>query len=136
MNWEILKYNYVPAGHVYICTWELNIAQAVEHSAIKVCILLYYECICSLGYLPFQPVVHNWSIKGCGMGHAVFGNDPLLLIGKSSLCGESGFPLKKYVTMAICLTSNSWCYETQCVREVSLNKTNFLYIYIYIYIYV
>ena len=28
--------------------------------------------------------------------------DPLLLIDKSSLCGDSGFLLKIYVTMTIC----------------------------------
>ena len=34
-------------------------------------------------------------------------NNPLLLIGKSSICGDSGFPLKKNVIMTIYLTSNS-----------------------------
>ena len=33
--------------------------------------------------------------------------DVLLLIRTSSLCGDSGFPPEKYVTMTICLTSNS-----------------------------
>ena len=44
----------------------------------------------------FQPVLHNWCNKGrsmcypvCGMVHI---KEPLLLIGKSSLCGGSGFP--------------------------------------------
>ena len=50
----------------------------------------------SLGYFPFQPVVHNWFIKGRGMYCSVYGKlhikDPLLLIEKSSLCGGSGFP--------------------------------------------
>ena len=54
---------------------------------------------CSLGYFPFQPVVHNWFIKGRGMYCSVYGKvhikDPLLLIEKSSLCGGSGFPSKK-----------------------------------------
>ena len=40
----------------------------------------------------------------CGKVHL---KDPFLLIGNRSLCGNSGFPLKKYVTMTICLTSNS-----------------------------
>ena len=60
---------------------------------------------CSLGYFPFQPVVHNWFIKGHGMYCSVYGKvhikDPLLLIEKSSLCGGSGFPSKKCVNVAI-----------------------------------
>ena len=60
---------------------------------------------CSLGYFPFQPVVHNWFIKGRGMYCSVYGKvhikDPLLLIEKSSLCGDSGFPSKKCVNVTI-----------------------------------
>ena len=45
----------------------------------------------------FQPVLHDWCNKGCGMYYPVCGmmhiKEPLLLIGKSSLCGGSGFPL-------------------------------------------
>ena len=59
----------------------------------------------------------------CGKVHI---KDPLLHVGKSSLCGNSGFPLKKYVTMTTCLMSNSQWYENQCALEESLNKTNFL----------
>ena len=77
----------------------------------------------------FQPVVHNWSIKGFGMCCPGYGKvhikDRLLLIGKSSLCGDSGFPLKKYVTITTCLMSDSRWYEHQCALEASLNKTNF-----------
>ena len=50
-----------------------------------------------LGYFSFQPVLHDWCNKGCGMCHPVCGmvhiKEPLLLIGKSSPCGGSGFPL-------------------------------------------
>ena len=39
----------------------------------------------------------DWYNKGCGMCHPVYGmvhiKEPLLLIGKSSLCGSNGFPL-------------------------------------------
>ena len=49
-----------------------------------------------LRYFSFQPVLHNWCNKGCGMCYPVCGmvhmKEPLLLIGKSSLCGSSGFP--------------------------------------------
>ena len=37
-----------------------------------------------------QPVLHNWCNKGHGMVHI---KEPLLLIGKSSPCGGSGFLL-------------------------------------------
>ena len=62
----------------------------------------------------------------CGKVHK---KHPLLFIGKNSLCSDSGFPLKKYVAMSICLTSNSRWYENQCVLETSLNKTDFLWVH-------
>ena len=74
-----------------------DVAQAVEHSVVMVWILLYGGsilhggCICSLGYFPLQPVVHNWFIKSCVLCCFVCAKvhikDPLLLIEKSSLCG-------------------------------------------------
>ena len=45
----------------------------------------------------FQPVLHDWCNKGCGMCYPVYGmmhiKEPLLLIGKNSPCGGSRFPL-------------------------------------------
>ena len=42
-------------------------------------------------------VLHDWCNKGCGMYYPVYGmvhiKESLLLIGKSSPCGDSGFPL-------------------------------------------
>ena len=50
-----------------------------------------------LSYFSFQPVLHDWCNKGRGMCYPVCGmmhiKEPLVLIGKSSLCGGSGFPL-------------------------------------------
>ena len=50
-----------------------------------------------LSYFSFQPVLHNWCNKGRGMYYPVYGmmhiKEPLLLMGKSSLCGGSGIPL-------------------------------------------
>ena len=50
-----------------------------------------------LSYFSFQPVLHNWCNKSCGMCYPVCGRthikEPLLLIGKSSPCGGSVFPL-------------------------------------------
>ena len=49
-----------------------------------------------LSYFLFQPVLHDWCNKGRGMCYPVCGmvhiKEPLLLIGKSSPCGGSGFP--------------------------------------------
>ena len=57
----------------------------------------------------FQPVLHNWCNKGCGMCYPVYGmvhiKEPLLLIDKSSLCGGSGFPFSlSEWSLTICLT--------------------------------
>ena len=51
----------------------------------------------SLSYCSFQPALHDWCNKGCGVCYPVCGmvhiKEPLLLIGKSSLCGGSRFSL-------------------------------------------
>ena len=62
-----------------------------------------------LGYFSFQPVLHDWCNKGHGMFYPVCGmmhtKEPLLLIGKSSPCGGSGFPLSLFKWFyTICLT--------------------------------
>ena len=50
-----------------------------------------------LSYFSIQPVLHDWCNKVCGMCNPVCGmmhiKEPLLLIGKSSPCGGSRFPL-------------------------------------------
>ena len=108
--------------------------QAVEHSAVKVWIPLHGGPILhgrSIGYFPSQPAVHNWSIKGCSMCCPVYGKlyikDPLLHIRKNSPCGDSGFPLRKYVTMTLCLMSNSrWYEKSMCSQGViKQNKLSF-----------
>ena len=63
----------------------------------------------TLSYFSFQPVLHDWCNKGCGMCYPVCGmvhiKEPLLLIDKSSLCRSSGFPfsLSEWF-LTICLT--------------------------------
>ena len=58
-------------------------------------------------YFLFQPVPHDWCNKGHGMCYPACGmvhiKEPLLLIGKSSPYGSSGFPLSlfKYVLSAL-----------------------------------
>ena len=82
-----------------------------------------------LSYFSFQPVLHDWCNKGCGMCYPVCGmmhiKEPSLLIEKSSLCGSSRLPL----------SLSEWpftIYPTpynrkQNVMSVSLNKnTSFL----------
>ena len=63
-----------------------------------------------LSYFSFQPVLHDWCNKGRGMCYLVCGmvhiKEPLLLIDKSSLCGDSGFPFSlSEWSLTICLTS-------------------------------
>ena len=119
-------------------TRELDVARAGEHS---VCILLHGGSImhggsiCSLSYILFQSVVHNWSIKRCGMCCSVSGKvhikEPLLLFRKSSLCGDSGFPLKQgwellslmgcIVTMD--MVTGQYIDKCDCFQYVEL-KTN------------
>ena len=87
---------------------ERDVAQTIACPPLKRSVvgsILLSGPSCSLGYFPFQPVVHNWFIKGRGMYCSVYGKvhikDPLLLIEKSSLCGGSGFPSKKCVNVTI-----------------------------------
>ena len=62
-----------------------------------------------LSYFSFQPVLHDWCNKGRGMCYPVCGmvhiKEPLLLIGKSSPSGGSGFPFSlSEWSLTICLT--------------------------------
>ena len=66
-----------------------------------------------LSYVSFQPVLHDWCSKGRGMCYPFCGvvhiKEPLLLIGNSSPCGDSGSPLpyvRRHITVKkqICLT--------------------------------
>ena len=56
-----------------------------------------YLCSNQIKNVFWQPVLHDWSNKGRGMCYPVCGmthiKEPLLLIGKSSICSHSGFPL-------------------------------------------
>ena len=63
----------------------------------------------TLSYFLFQPVLHDWCNKDRGMCYSVCGmmhiKEPLLLIGKSSPCGGSGFPLSlSEWSFTICVT--------------------------------
>ena len=78
-----------------------------------------------LSYFSFQPVLPDWCNKGRGMCYPVCGmvhiKEPLLLIGKSSLCGSSGFPFSlSEWSLTICLMPYNCKYN---VLSASLNKT-------------
>ena len=78
-----------------------------------------------LSYFSFQPVLHDWCNKGCGMCYPVCGmvhiKEPLLLIDKRSLCGSSRFPFSlSEWSLTICLTPYN---RRENVLSVSLNKT-------------
>ena len=61
-----------------------------------------------LSYFSFQPELHDWCNKGRGMCYPVCGmvhiKEPLLLIGKSSPYGGSGFPLCLSICLSVCLS--------------------------------
>ena len=76
-------------------------------------------------YFSFQPVLHDWCDKGRGMYYPICGmmhiKEPLLLIGRSSLCGGSGFSLSlPEWSLTICLTPYN---RKENVLSASLNKT-------------
>ena len=74
-----------------------------------------------LSYFRFQPVLHDWCNKGCGMCYPVCGMvhiiEPLLSIGKSSPCGGSGFPLSlSEWSFTICPTPDN--RKIKCVEWI------------------
>ena len=77
-----------------------------------------------LSYFLFQPVLHDWCNNGRGMCNPVCGmvhiKEPLLLIGKSSLCGSSGFPFSlSEWSLTICLMpyNRIWWSTIWAVRQ-------------------
>ena len=55
---------------------ERDVAQSIACTPLKRSVvgsILLSGLSCSLGYFPFQPVVHNWFIKGRGMYCSVYG---------------------------------------------------------------
>ena len=103
VSWGIFETKYK-----HVLREQPHVAQSIACPPLKRSVvgsILLSGPSCSLGYFPFQPVVHNWFIKGRGMYCSVYGKvhikDPLLLIEKSSLCGGSGFPSKMCVNVTI-----------------------------------
>ena len=82
-----------------------------------------------LSYFSFQPVLHDRCNKGRGMCYPVCGmvhiKEPLLLIGKSSPCGGSGFPLSlSEWSFTICPTPYN--RKIKCVECVVKENISFL----------
>ena len=81
---------------------------------------IIHDRLIELFLFSFQPVLHDWCNKGCGMCYPICGmmhiKEPLLLIRKSSR-----FPLALFEwSFTICLTPYN---RKQNVLSVSLNKT-------------
>ena len=73
-----------------------------------------------LSYFSFQPVVHDWCNKGREMCYSFLGmmhiKVSMLLIGKSSPCGGSGFSLSlSGWSFPICLTLYNRNKCVECV---------------------
>ena len=83
----------------------------------------------SLSYFSFQPVFHDSYNKGRGMCYPVCGivhiKEPLLLIGKSSQYGSSGFPLSlSEWSFTICNTF--WLFNLSKCFDMHVScRTNF-----------
>ena len=80
-----------------INTWGVGRSSEVERSLmVRWVVRSILHGVDPLSYFSFQPVLHDWCNKGCGMCYPVCGmvhiKELLLLIDKSSLCGGSGFP--------------------------------------------
>ena len=72
-----------------------------------------------LSYFSFQPVLHNWCNEGRGMCNSVCGmmhiKEPLLLIGKSSLCGGSMFAILSGPLPYVCV------YFHICIHKYTID---------------
>ena len=96
--------------HLLICktSWhDSNQKLCIRHSDTLISLLTGARCsdwssdrsfmVDPMSYFSVQPVPHDWCNKGRGMCYHVCGimhiKEHLLLIGKSSPCGSSGFPL-------------------------------------------
>ena len=96
-HWLDMKYSDI------MITWQVSTTSVVRWVVGSI-----FHGVDPLSYFSFQPVLHDWCNKGCGMCYPVCGmvhiKDPLLLIDKSSLCGSSGFPLSlSEWSLTICL---------------------------------
>ena len=118
VSFQIMKRVEVMRGHVWGVGWvpqflESTVSQnrrgAGRSLMVRWVVGSILHGVNPLNYFSFQPVLHDWCNKGCGMCYPVCGmvhiKEPLLLIVKSSLCGGSGFPFSlSEWSLTICLT--------------------------------
>ena len=85
-------------------------------------------------YFSFQPVLHDWCNKGSGMCYPVCGmvhiKEPLLLIGKSSLCGGSKFPLSlSEWSLNKTFPSFYYLYNSSCTALAGMRNSSFFFFF-------
>ena len=88
----------------YIFSWPIimhcSLAGARCSSMVKV---FTHGAMDPLSYFSFQPVLHDWCNKGCGICYPVCGmthiKDPLLLIGKSSYLNRPLPYVRRHITV-------------------------------------
>ena len=109
-EWVFFQWGYVHLplvlGLQFLLETDLTTVDALPRRVVVGSIL---HGVDPLSYFSFQPVLHDWCNKGRGMCDHVCGmmhiKEPLLLIGKSSPCYGSGFPLSlSEWSFTICLT--------------------------------
>ena len=117
MYWENKPDNVITASNnqlnIFVTPGEQDVAPWYERSLmVRWVIGSILHGLDPLSYFSFQPVLHDWCNKACGMCYPVCGmihiKEPLLLIGKSSLCVGSGIPFSlSDWSLTICLTPYS-----------------------------
>ena len=110
---------------------ERDVAQAMEeHPPVKVWItrsILHSRRIFKLDINPFQPVIHNWSIKGCGMfclQKSVY-KRTLAAYRKEQPMWQQQDSSKEICCNDDILDINDM--KIDVLQRASLNKTNFLF---------
>ena len=97
-----------------------SVVRAFAHGSMGCRMILHG--VDPLNYFSFQPVHHNWCNKGRGMCYPVCGmvhiKDPLLLIGKSSPGGGSGFPFSLSSEWSFTICPTPYNRKIQCVECV------------------
>ena len=88
----------------YFLVWKICLTSIIflmNYKYLFLCWGVVKHSFIQLSYFSFQPVLHDWFNKGRGMYYPICGmmhiKEPLLLIGKSSLYGGSGF-LSRYLS--------------------------------------